>query len=225
MNCIHLSFFLKKTSFELKYLSYNIFCFVMLQVQLLTSMSKFSCCWFPNRIIMKIDRSRLKKSTSEVVSVTAISPLWLVSHSPLLFCCLLQPIECQALIEKLRSCSPAELLEELKRIDSWTFGKCELYHWIDILDICDAILEEAAMRAGENTWTLACDLPHKSEVWWMVSFFLVSECVKDRLGFHLFIHGVYFFCSWKICSYGSCILLPCSLSIPFQDIFTIQWRD
>ena len=56
------------------------------------------------------------------------------------------------------------MLEELKRIDSWTFGKCELYHWIDILDICDGILEEAAMRAGENTWTLACDLPHKSEV-------------------------------------------------------------
>ncbi|KAJ1530610.1 hypothetical protein ONE63_005490 [Megalurothrips usitatus] len=113
---------------------------------------------------MKIDRSRLKKSTSEV------------------------PIECQALIEKLRSCSPAELLEELKRIDSWTFGKCELYHWIDILDICDGILEEAAMRAGENTWTLACDLPHKSELkellLWVLNF--TTLLIEHSFSRHLY---------------------------------------
>lgn len=52
----------------------------------------------------------------------------------------------------------------LKTIDTWTFGKCELYHWIDILDISDAILEEAAMRVESSSWTLACDLPQNGEV-------------------------------------------------------------
>ncbi|XP_020278772.1 E3 ubiquitin-protein ligase HUWE1 isoform X2 [Pseudomyrmex gracilis] len=88
---------------------------------------------------MKIDRSRLKKSSSEV------------------------PPECQALISKLSSCSHAELLEELKQIDAWTFGKCELLHWIDVLDLSDSILEEAAARSPDNPWELACDLPQNRE--------------------------------------------------------------
>lgn len=75
-----------------------------------------------------------------------------------------QPVECQVLIDKLRSCSHKELLEVLKTIDTWTFGKCELYHWIDILDISDAILEEAATRVEPSSWTLACDLPQNAEV-------------------------------------------------------------
>lgn len=75
-----------------------------------------------------------------------------------------QPAECQALISKLRSCSHAELLEELKQIDAWTFGKCELFHWIDVLDLSDSILEEAATRSTDNPWELACDLPQNSEV-------------------------------------------------------------
>jgi hypothetical protein len=75
-----------------------------------------------------------------------------------------QPVECQVLIDKLRSCSHKELLEVLKTIDTWTFGKCELYHWIDILEISDAILEEAAMRVEPSSWTLACDLPKNCEV-------------------------------------------------------------
>lgn len=75
-----------------------------------------------------------------------------------------QPAECQALISKLRSCSHAELLEELKQIDAWTFGKCELFHWIDVLDLSDSILEEAAARSPDNPWELACDLPQNREV-------------------------------------------------------------
>lgn len=49
-----------------------------------------------------------------------------------------------------------ELLIELNQIDSWTFGKSELYHWIDILDIFDGILEDATKQIG-NDWFLACD--------------------------------------------------------------------
>lgn len=89
---------------------------------------------------MRIDRSRIKKSTSEV------------------------PAECQALIDRLRSCSQKELLEELKKIETWTFGKCELYHWIDILDLCDSILEKAAARVSPKSWQLACDLPGNEEI-------------------------------------------------------------
>lgn len=75
-----------------------------------------------------------------------------------------QPPECQALISKLRSCSQSELLEELKQIDAWTFGKCELFHWIDVLDLNDSILEEAAAKSPDNPWELACDLPQNREV-------------------------------------------------------------
>ncbi|KAK7867832.1 hypothetical protein R5R35_008271 [Gryllus longicercus] len=89
---------------------------------------------------MKIDRSRLKKSTSEV------------------------PAECQALIDKLRSCTQNELLDELKAIDAWTFGKCELYHWIDILDIFDSILEEGARQISPNNWIINCDLQENEQV-------------------------------------------------------------
>lgn len=84
------------------------------------------------RIRMKVDTSRLKKGTSDV------------------------PTECQTLIDKLRACTMDELLIELNQIDSWTFGKSELYHWIDILDIFDGILEDATKQIG-NDWFLACD--------------------------------------------------------------------
>lgn len=81
---------------------------------------------------MKVDTSRLKKGTSEV------------------------PPECQILIDKLKSCSRQELIDELNKIETWTFGKCELYHWIDILDIFDEILEEAT-QYEENQIYIACD--------------------------------------------------------------------
>ncbi|KAG7210750.1 hypothetical protein KM043_012246 [Ampulex compressa] len=113
---------------------------------------------------MKIDRSRLKKCTSEV------------------------PAECQALISKLRSCSHAELLEELKQIDAWTFGKCELFHWIDVLDLSDSILEEAATRSPDNTWELACDLPQNREakelLLWVLHF--TTLLIEHSFSRHLY---------------------------------------
>lgn len=83
---------------------------------------------------MKIDRSKLKKSSSEV------------------------PADCKALIDRLKSCSHDELLSELTKIKTWNCGKCELYHWIDVLDMFDSILEEACQKTTENQWCLPCDM-------------------------------------------------------------------
>lgn len=88
---------------------------------------------------MKVDISRLKKGTSEV------------------------PPECQQLIDNLRSCTRLELMVELCKIDSWTFGKSELYHWIDVLDIFDLILEEATKMKDGMEWCLACDVKFNAD--------------------------------------------------------------
>lgn len=88
---------------------------------------------------MKVDTSRLKKGTSEV------------------------PQECQNLIDKLKACDRNELIEELAKIETWTFGKCELFHWIDILDIFDEILEEATHYA-EHPIYIMCDSPQFEKV-------------------------------------------------------------
>ncbi|XP_050313082.1 E3 ubiquitin-protein ligase HUWE1 isoform X3 [Anthonomus grandis grandis] len=84
-------------------------------------------------LIMKIDRSRVRKSTSEV------------------------PVECQQLIDRLQQCSRTELLEELSKINTWTFGKCELLHWAQVLDIFDRILGSAAEKCEDCPWALKCD--------------------------------------------------------------------
>uniref|UniRef100_A0A6G1SLG6 E3 ubiquitin-protein ligase HUWE1 n=1 Tax=Aceria tosichella TaxID=561515 RepID=A0A6G1SLG6_9ACAR len=84
---------------------------------------------------MKIDRTKLKRSSSEV------------------------PADCKALIDKLKNCNQEQLLNELKQIKSWTCGKCELYHWVDLLDVFDDILGECCAKQHENQWTLPCDSP------------------------------------------------------------------
>ncbi|XP_049782725.1 E3 ubiquitin-protein ligase HUWE1-like [Schistocerca cancellata] len=84
---------------------------------------------------MKIDKGRLKKSSSEV------------------------PPDCQALIDKLRTSNRKDLFYVLKGIETWNFGKCELYHWIDVLDVLDDILEESAKRESARSWILRIDLP------------------------------------------------------------------
>lgn len=89
---------------------------------------------------MKIDKSRLRKSSSEV------------------------PPECQALIDRLCACSREELLDELSKINTWTFGKCELYHWTTVLDIFDDILQEAATPEEDNKWALYCDIFYNNRV-------------------------------------------------------------
>ncbi|XP_064633553.1 E3 ubiquitin-protein ligase HUWE1-like isoform X3 [Lineus longissimus] len=83
---------------------------------------------------MKIDQNKLKKGTSEV------------------------PADCRTLIERLKSCSQDDLLGELKQIKSWSYGKCELFHWADVLDIFDEVLDKACRRETDTKWILMCDL-------------------------------------------------------------------
>ncbi|GFR78690.1 E3 ubiquitin-protein ligase HUWE1, partial [Elysia marginata] len=83
---------------------------------------------------MKVDRAKLKKSSSEV------------------------PADCKTLIDKLKVQSENDLYKELKDIKVWTYGKCELYHWADVLDVFDTILEKSCSKDSEKKWTLSCDL-------------------------------------------------------------------
>ena len=123
---------------------------------------------------MKIDRSKLKKSTSEV------------------------PSDCQALIERLTSSAAkkTDFLKVLQSIETWTYGKCELLHWVDVLDVCDEILEAAAATSrppskphiadGDSSWALAVDSGDqmmKDLVLWTLSFttFLIEHSFSRHL--------------------------------------------
>ncbi|KAK5639592.1 hypothetical protein RI129_012084 [Pyrocoelia pectoralis] len=113
---------------------------------------------------MKIDRTRLRKGTSEI------------------------PAECHALIERLRQCSRPALLEELSKISTWTFGKCELYHWIGVLDVFDSILEEATQSAPALKWALNCDTSYdaseKKLLLWTLHF--TTLLIEHSFSRHLY---------------------------------------
>ncbi|OTF71760.1 hypothetical protein BLA29_006649 [Euroglyphus maynei] len=89
---------------------------------------------------MKIDRSKSKKSSSEV------------------------PFDCKLLIEELKQCDDEQMLIVLKRIKTWSCGKCELYHWIDVLDKFDTILEECCHKESPDQWVLPVDLAENAKV-------------------------------------------------------------
>ena len=84
----------------------------------------------------------------------------------ILFIFLFKPNDCKQLIEKLKNCvDNDQLLNEICAIKSWNIGKCELYHWADVLDRFNSILEAACARLPEQTsWQLACDLPENSKL-------------------------------------------------------------
>ena len=64
-----------------------------------------------------------------------------------------------------KSCNKAELLNELENLKPWINEKCELYHWVDVLNICDSVLERACQKENESiSWVLACDLPENKNV-------------------------------------------------------------
>ncbi|KAM4879939.1 E3 ubiquitin-protein ligase HUWE1-like, partial [Sylvia borin] len=86
---------------------------------------------------MKVDRTKLKKTPTEA------------------------PADCRALIEKLKGCSDEQLVTELQQIKTWNIGKCELYHWVDLLDRFDALLAEAGRPVEAMSWMLACDRPER----------------------------------------------------------------
>lgn len=83
------------------------------------------------------------------------------------------------MIDKLKACSEEELLSELKKIEAWTYGKCELYHWVDVLDLCDTILEKACKKEHEHSWVLACDLQQHKQV----ILFKTYECIASSYKF------------------------------------------
>uniref|UniRef100_A0A8V5GUB3 E3 ubiquitin-protein ligase HUWE1 n=1 Tax=Melopsittacus undulatus TaxID=13146 RepID=A0A8V5GUB3_MELUD len=89
---------------------------------------------------MKVDRTKLKKTPTEA------------------------PADCRALIEKLKACGDEQLVAELQQIKTWNIGKCELYHWVDLLDRFDGILAEAGRPVENMSWMLACDRPEREQL-------------------------------------------------------------
>ncbi|XP_071657347.1 E3 ubiquitin-protein ligase HUWE1 isoform X2 [Patagioenas fasciata] len=89
---------------------------------------------------MKVDRTKLKKTPTEA------------------------PADCRALIEKLKACGDEQLLVELQQIKTWNIGKCELYHWVDLLDRFDGILAEAGRPVDNMAWLLVCDRPEREQL-------------------------------------------------------------
>lgn len=82
---------------------------------------------------MKIDSAKLKKSHTE------------------------PPADCAELIEKLCAQSYDELRDTLTKITTWTVGKCELYHWVAVLDKFDEILGEACSTIEGHQWQYKVD--------------------------------------------------------------------
>ncbi|XP_032964778.1 E3 ubiquitin-protein ligase HUWE1 isoform X10 [Rhinolophus ferrumequinum] len=89
---------------------------------------------------MKVDRTKLKKTPTEA------------------------PADCRALIDKLKVCNDEQLLLELQQIKTWNIGKCELYHWVDLLDRFDGILADAGQTVENMSWMLVCDRPEKEQL-------------------------------------------------------------
>ncbi|XP_077335250.1 E3 ubiquitin-protein ligase HUWE1 isoform X2 [Lithobates pipiens] len=89
---------------------------------------------------MKVDRTKLKKTPTEA------------------------PADCRSLIDKLKVCTDEQLLLELQQIKTWNIGKCELYHWVDLLDRFDGILADAGQTVENMSWMLVCDRPEKEQL-------------------------------------------------------------
>uniref|UniRef100_A0A8C7QAS4 HECT-type E3 ubiquitin transferase n=1 Tax=Oncorhynchus mykiss TaxID=8022 RepID=A0A8C7QAS4_ONCMY len=68
------------------------------------------------------------------------------------------------LIEKLKGCRDEQLLLELQHIRTWNIGKCELYHWVDLLDRFDGILCDAGQTVENMSWLLVCDRPDNGQL-------------------------------------------------------------
>nr|CAH8850642.1 unnamed protein product [Trichobilharzia regenti] len=92
--------------------------------------------------------------------------------------------ECMLLAKHLSACPDDMLISELKQINVWNYGKCELGLWADVLDRLDAILENAVTKTGK--WMLRLDTPGNSS--------LVDKVVTilEFTG-HLIEHSIYRF--------------------------------
>ena len=64
------------------------------------------------------------------------------------------PADCKNLIQKFISAkNDAELLHELETVGThtWTVAKCELYHWVDVLDLFDSVLGRAISKQVDDS--------------------------------------------------------------------------
>ena len=66
--------------------------------------------------------------------------------------------------------------------------QCELYHWADVLDIFDDVLERACKKESEKSWTLVCDLPENTQVCLKIITTWNTHCSKFR-----FYHFIQFY--------------------------------
>ncbi|KAJ7352889.1 E3 ubiquitin-protein ligase huwe1 [Desmophyllum pertusum] len=82
---------------------------------------------------MKIDRTKLRKTQSDVAP------------------------ECRQLIQRLKEASDCELIRILKDINTWYYGKCELQHWVEVMDKFDEILASVAKPVNGSCWILTYD--------------------------------------------------------------------
>lgn len=77
----------------------------------------------------------------------------------------LQPEPCKQLIERITSASDdAALYNAIQSVQSWEFGKSELYHWVNVLDRFDDVMERSCKPVGGNKWNLACDQSENHQV-------------------------------------------------------------
>jgi len=60
------------------------------------------------------------------------------------------------------SCS--KLYQSFLRHKSVLLLQCELFHWADVLDMFDAVLEAACKKERDDQWVLPCDLPHEEKL-------------------------------------------------------------
>ncbi len=66
-----------------------------------------------------------------------------------------------------------------------------MYHWIDVLDLFDSILEEACIKTG--TWMLNCDKTENAEVYFKNQIFLLDFFLNNLVK-NLSIRYSSFFC-------------------------------
>ncbi|XP_031573679.1 E3 ubiquitin-protein ligase HUWE1-like isoform X3 [Actinia tenebrosa] len=82
---------------------------------------------------MKIDRSKIRKSHSQPAP------------------------ECQQLIQRLTNAKDGDIVDILKSVDTWFYGKCDLGHWADVLDRFDDILASVSKQVNGSAWILTYD--------------------------------------------------------------------
>lgn len=110
---------------------------------------------------MKIDSTKAKKCVTEV------------------------PADCKALIDKLLECDDDGLIEFLSCTSWWTVGKCELYHWVDVLNRFDSILQAATATSGSE-WSLPVNTDERLQKLTLCVLHFTSLLIEYSFSRHLY---------------------------------------